>query len=111
MTVTQQVENILAVSRMARNSDTELLIIYLQKAGMNLTPHQVDLFKTLPSTETIRRVRQKIQQSGRYLADQKIANTRKFKAMQMQQNAPIAKPERIEQLTMDVPKAVSWLND
>lgn len=31
-----RVENILQASRAARNSDKELLIIYMQKSGMNL---------------------------------------------------------------------------
>ena len=83
MTITQRVENILKVSHQARNSDTELLIIYMQKAGMELTPRQVEVFKKLPSMETIRRIRQKLQEQGKYRADQSVETARynKFKVM------------------------------
>lgn len=101
MTVTQRVENILKVSREARNSDVELLIIYMQKAGMDLTPHQIQVFKGLPTMETIRRIRQKLQEQGKYEADEQVKGTRRVKSMEMQQNAPQAKPERIEQILND----------
>jgi hypothetical protein len=96
MTITDQVENILRASKQARNSDTELQIIYMQKFGLNLTDHQVELFRNMPSLETIRRVRQKIQEQGKYPADQAVRGERKRKALVMQQTAPSAKPHNIE---------------
>lgn len=81
MTIKQRVENILRVSRLARNSDTELQIIYMQKSGMNLTPEQIQTFKNLPSMETIRRIRQKLQEEGKFPADAEVEEARyqKFK--------------------------------
>lgn len=88
MTITEQVENILKASRQARNSDKELQIIYMQKSGMDLDARQVQKFRDMPSLETLRRVRQKIQESGKYKADKRVEDSRKFKSMQMQQQAP-----------------------
>lgn len=100
MTVTKQVEHILSVSHRARNSDKELLILYMQKYGMNLTDNQILKFRDMPSPETIRRVRQKIQESGRYQADQKIKSERDWKSLRMQQNAPSASPRTVEQIIL-----------
>jgi hypothetical protein len=86
MTIKQQVENILRASRQARNSDSELQIIYMQKAGMNLTPEQVETFKSLPSMETIRRIRQKLQEEGKYPADSEVEQARYNKFVDTKQN-------------------------
>lgn len=100
MNVTQQVENILSVSRQARNSDKELQIIYMQKSGMQLTPQQIEIFRVMPSLETVRRIRQKLQEGGTYPADQKIKQARDWKAMRVQQNAPSAKPVTLERIIL-----------
>lgn len=76
MTIKQRVENILRASRMARNSDTELQIIYMQKSGMNLTDEQLRIFRELPHMETIRRIRQKFQEDGEYPADKGVEQAR-----------------------------------
>lgn len=101
MTITQQVRNLLAYSRQARNSDKELYILYLQRAGMNLSNHQINLIRELPSFETIRRVRQKIQESGEHRADEEVRRARKGKSLVMQQNAPKASAERLEKVLGD----------
>lgn len=97
MNVTTQVENILKASRQARNSDKELQIIYMQKTGMDLDARQVQIFRDMPSLETLRRVRQKIQENGKFKADKPVEESRKFKSMQMQQQAPKFTPEGLEQ--------------
>jgi len=109
MTTTQRVENILAASHDARNSDKELWLIFAQKFGMNLTDQQIATFKKMPSMETIRRVRQKIQEDGRYKADPKVAKERRMKSIVMQQTTPVYKPQNIENTLTH--KAISWLND
>lgn len=121
MKVTQQVEAILKESRMARNSDRHLMIKFMQQNGMGLTPHQESVFLLLPSLESVRRVRQKLQENGKYPADQKIARERDFKSMRMQQITPGATPTAIDNvLNRDIeipkgfdgsPEAISWLND
>lgn len=81
MRISERVENILRASKEARNSDRELIIIYMQKFGMELTPAQIEKFRDMPSTETIRRIRQKIQEQGKYPADEDVneARYKKFK--------------------------------
>lgn len=59
-----------------RSSDKELLIVYMQKAGMDLTPSQIAMYKELPSMETIRRIRQKIQENGELLATPEVEKAR-----------------------------------
>lgn len=93
MKVVDQVENILKASHKARNSDKELLIIYMQKFGLELTPRQVELFKEMPSTETIRRVRQQLQMEGKYPASEEVDNARFEKYKEVK----------------DQPEAISWL--
>lgn len=107
MTVTQQVRNLLTYSKDCRNSDKELFVIYLQRAGMQLTQQQINLIKELPSFETIRRVRQKLQETEPNLrADESVRKARNHKSLEVQQNMPTAKPERVEQILEDGTKAV-----
>ena len=72
MKINRQVENILSVSHRARNDDKELLIIYMQKFGMELTDKQVELFKHMPSAESITRARRNIQEQGKYVASDAV---------------------------------------
>lgn len=96
MTITERVANILRVSKEARNSDKELLIIYFQKSGMNLSDEQIKMFRKMPSTETLRRIRQKMQQEGKYPADE-IVNEMRFKKYKtMRSEIPFTKtPEQL----------------
>lgn len=59
-----------------RSSDKELLIVYMQKAGMDLTPSQIAMYRELPSMESIRRIRQKIQENGELLATPEVEKAR-----------------------------------
>lgn len=83
MKISDQVEAILKASHAARNSDRELLIIYMQKFGLELSDKQQALFRKMPSTETIRRTRQALQEQGKYPADEAVDNARfeKFRKM------------------------------
>jgi len=107
MTITQQVENILRYAPATRNSDKELMIVYMQKFGMELTDRQVELFKKMPAFETIRRVRQKLQEVGSYQAVDEVKREREFKAMQMQQITPGATPEYVDR-TLDGRVILPW---
>lgn len=98
MTITQRVESILKHSKEARNSDIELQIIYMQKSGLNLTSEQQQAFRDMDNLWTVRRERQKLQEQGKYEADAQVKTERKHKAMVVQQNAPRASPEYMEQL-------------
>lgn len=109
--VTNTVRGILSRSRMARNSDRHLFLEFMQAGGMELSPKQQEIFLHMPSLESARRVRQKLQENGEFPADAKIATERDYKSMRMQQMTPSAKPESIEKVIDDQPKAVSWLHD
>ena len=76
MNTKTRVESILKYCPKARNSDKELLVIYLQKSGMELTDKQIEVFMNMPSTESIRRIRQKLQEEGKYLADKEVEDKR-----------------------------------
>ena len=76
MKIAQQVENILRFVPQTRSSDKELLIIYMQKCGMELTDKQMEVFRDMPSLESIRRVRQKLQEEGKYPASKEIEEHR-----------------------------------
>lgn len=102
MTLKERVQSILKYSRAARNSDVELQIIYLQKSGMNLTPEQMEVFRSL-NMESIRRERQTIQAAGMYTADQKIKKTRMAKAEIMRHAPP---NERAE--ILNAVKEIGW---
>lgn len=95
MKISEQVSNILGVSRAARNSDKELLIIYMQKAGMRLSDNQIAVFRSMPSVETIRRTRQQLQMDGKFPADQKIQDHRYEQYKEMRQGAGLVEPERV----------------
>ena len=80
---------------MARNSDRELIIIYMQKFGMNLTPQQIQKFRDMPSVETIRRVRQKLQEQGKFPADQAVDDARFSKYQNVRANIVSESPEKL----------------
>lgn len=108
MTITERVTSILKHSSIARNSDNELYLIYLQKSGLDLDERQARIFRELP-INSIRRIRQKIQEDtpekeGLYKADDKIRKERAHKAMVMEQTSPTFKPEQLENtLTLPLP--------
>lgn len=75
-TVLHRVEQILATYPETRNSDRLLLAIYM-KVHHNI--NSLAVYATMsgvPSFESIRRSRQKIQQQGRWAADEKIKDMR-----------------------------------
>lgn len=95
MKIGEQVENILKASHAARNSDKELLILYMQKFGMALTSEQVALFRKMPSVETIRRTRQQLQEQGKYEADESVNEARYKKYTETRGSLNHKKPEEI----------------
>lgn len=80
MKTSDRVEYILQASKSARNSDKELLIIYM--------PEQIRVFKEMPSAETITRVRRQLQEAGKYPADQEVDSKRYETYQQMKYKTP-----------------------
>lgn len=99
--ITQRVENILRASEKARNSDKELLVIYFQKSGMNLSEQQIDVFRKMPSTETIRRVRQSLQEQGKYPASETVNEKRYSKFREMRGSVGVASTQQTERILED----------
>lgn len=95
MKILDQVTNILKASHMARNSDKQLMIIFMQKSGMNLSPQQIETFKRMPSLETVRRTRQLIQEQGKYPADQRIEEERYNKFKEVRHGIQYEDPEAL----------------
>lgn len=97
MIVSKIVEDTLREKPYTRNSDKELLLHVWSHLGLELTAEQRSKFRDMPSTETVRRIRQKLQEGGKYPADQAVRKVRQFESQQMQQIAPIATPKYISQ--------------
>lgn len=95
MTISQRVESILGHSRAARNSDLELWLIYAQKAGLGLTEAQITTLSKLPAFETIRRTRQKLQEQGKYPADESVDKSRYAKFKEVRQYITYKSPEEL----------------
>lgn len=73
------VEKILSTNEKARSDDKELEIQALKAQGVNLNFYQEQAIRRAFSFETIRRYRQKIQESGLYPPDEKTKRGRKIK--------------------------------
>lgn len=62
----------------ARGNDIELIVSVWEKQGLKLTPEQRHYMKKCLSTETITRVRRKIQEYGLYRPSVEIQHQRSF---------------------------------
>ena len=95
MKISERVENILKVSHQARNSDKSLLLIYMQKSGMELTDKQIEIFKSLPAFETITRVRRDLQEQGKYEPTEEVKEARYQKFKNARENIKYETPESL----------------
>lgn len=109
MTTKDRIERILQTSRQARNDDRFLLVQLMQEYGMNLSYQQIEKFRDMPSMESIRRTRQKIQQEGKYPADQKVRKGRYAKSLITQQRMPTTKADKVQPLLEQ--RAIPWMED
>lgn len=81
-----------------RSSDRELYIKVWEEFGFYMSESQKAKFRELPPSETIRRIRQKLQEQGKYPALETVRKHRKSKGMQMRQQMPSLKAHKIEPL-------------
>lgn len=95
MKINDRVENILKASYAARNSDKDLLLIYMQKSGMNLTPSQIEVFRKLPAFETITRVRRVLQEQGKYEPSEQVMEARYKKYQSVKEGIHHEDPEKL----------------
>lgn len=94
MTTAEKVELILKHDPASRNSDKRLTIVFMQKAGMNLSPEQIKMFYSLPSLETLRRTRQQLQMEDKYPANEAI-NEKRYAKYQKMKNHDYSNPEEV----------------
>jgi hypothetical protein len=66
--------------------------------GLKLTPEQYQVLATCPKPETIRRVRQKFQEEGKYPASPEVAAKRRQKSLEVEQRMPSTGADRTERL-------------
>lgn len=92
------VEKVLQRSPDARADDKVLILQVFEDLGLTLTPAQQKVFHDLPSTESIRRIRQKFQENGQYKAPERVTKFRQHKSHVVQQNAPTATPQHLGDL-------------
>lgn len=94
------VEHVLKESTRARNDDRYLLVEVWQKYGLGLDERQVAMIlgSKLPSPETVRRYRQKLQQQGKYPAYAPVAEARREKADSYRRQIPNLDAEQLPAL-------------
>ena len=95
MNLTQQVESLLRHLPQTRNSDKELFVCFMQKYGLELSPKQIAKFKQMPSLETVRRTRQKIQEQGKFEASEAVNEDRYKKFQSVRNNIKSVEPEKL----------------
>lgn len=98
MRVTSVVKGALSNNHQARNSDKVLLLQVWHDMGLDLTPVQTAKFLGLPTPETIRRVRQKLQEDGKYLANEEVQEARYNMFKDVRSEASFVSPEQLETL-------------
>lgn len=76
MIIKKRVESILSNYPVTRNSDIELILRVWELEGVQLNPRVRAMIKECTAPETIRRVRQKFQEEGKYLASKKVEEQR-----------------------------------
>lgn len=96
------IEGVLRDHPETRSSDRELYIQVWENYGFHMSEGQKAKFRELPSSETIRRVRQKLQEQGHYAATERVKRHRNFKSMEVQQKMPQTRPEKVEPLLESV---------
>lgn len=98
MLVDELVEKMLQEHPKSRSDEKELYIAIFEQFQLHLTPHQKEIFKSLPAMESIRRERQKFQARGYYLADPMIKKARRYKSQRIQQIEPGASTKYLGQV-------------
>lgn len=96
--VNTTVSKLLEHNQDLRDDDKKLILAVYRDLGLELTDHQERVMLTLPAQESITRLRRKLQSDGLYPASKGVRKFREQKAMVVEQNAPTASSERLEQV-------------
>lgn len=97
MRVKDKVERVLSVNTNARNDDKVLMLQVWEIEGFYLTENQKKAFMQSSSPESIRRMRQKMQEEGKYRASEAVEQKR-YELF-----------EQTKQAIQNEPEAISWL--
>lgn len=93
------VEYVLLNNTKARNSDLELIISVWAEQGLHLSDLQKEILKSKCSKpETIRRLRQKFQEQGKYLADKTVEQARYNKYIETKHSVGVANPTETDEV-------------
>lgn len=79
MTTTEIIENILKQNHLARSDDKALLLAYWESQGLTLDYYQRAAFMKMKMPESVRRIRQKIQEKGLYRPEPKAYEKRQYR--------------------------------
>lgn len=101
------IEKVLRDLPESRDDDKVLIPYILNSYGLGLTPKQIAKFRDMPSTESIRRTRQKLQEQGKYPATDKSKNVRYNKSVNVAYKITKLKPEKVEALLQESPSLFS----
>lgn len=94
--LTRIVRQVMKTYPNTRNNDHDLIIGVYYALGFQMTAEQRKKFHELPTPETVTRLRRKLQEKGEYLPAEAVRKFRRHKSLEVQQNAPTASAERLE---------------
>ena len=80
------VSSILEVDERARNNDAYLVLRVLHEKGFNVTVDDMDDLDSMPSFESITRVRRKLQEQGVYPSSKGVQVNRRLAELDMRDN-------------------------
>ena len=83
-----------------RNSDKALIVRVWEQQGFHLNLWQTQQFFRSASPETVRRIRQKVQEKGLYPADENVQKERRYRSYRVQQVVTRATAKYIEQVLL-----------
>lgn len=101
MTLEQNLINLMESNKLLRANDKMLQLAQWRTEGLELTPHQEQIFMQVSSPESIRRTRQKIQERGLCMPDglttaYRQAKGKKIKQAIRKEKQPIYKMVEVE---------------
>ena len=90
MSQTKIVERVLQQQRQARSNDKLLMLAVWEQQGLYLNDHQRKKFMKCMTSETITRIRRKLQEHGQYSATPEVEQLRYEKFKEVRASAPRA---------------------
>lgn len=103
MKIKQKVERGLSVDKKTRDNDKLLMLAVWEIEGFFLSDVQKSKFMEVSSPETIRRMRQKLQEEGKYKASEEVGEERYNRYVETRAAMP-----RVD--SGEMPKAIPWMD-